>query len=83
MLDITNSKTASERGNGASSSIARIDGFRNFSKREKQCVFAPPVEAVESDYQVRLVLDVADAILAHPMESKAEKDYATQIKAAV
>ena len=46
-------------------------------------MFAPPVEAVESDYQVRLVLDVADAILAHPMASKAEKDYATQIKAAV
>ena len=41
------------------------------------------VEAVESDYQVRLVLDVADAILAHPMASKAEKDYAKQIKAAV
>ena len=41
------------------------------------------VEAVESDYQVRSVLDVADVILAHPMASKAEKDYATQIKAAV
>lgn len=41
------------------------------------------VEAVESDYQVNSVLGVADAILAHPMASKAEKDYATQIKAAV
>ena len=41
------------------------------------------VEAVESDYQVNSVLSVADAILAHPMASKAEKDYATQIKAAV
>ena len=41
------------------------------------------VEAVESDYQVHSVLDVADVILAHPMASKAEKDYATQIKAAV
>ena len=41
------------------------------------------VEAVESDYQVNSVLGVADAILAHPMASKAEKDYATLIKAAV
>ena len=41
------------------------------------------VEAVESDYQVNSVLGVADVILAHPMASKAEKDYATQIKAAV
>lgn len=41
------------------------------------------VEAVESDYQVNSVLGVADAILAHPMASKAEIDYATQIKAAV
>ncbi|MEF2830714.1 MAG: hypothetical protein U0N58_08205, partial [Senegalimassilia anaerobia] len=41
------------------------------------------VEAVESDYQVNSVLGVVDAILAHPMASKAEKDYATQIKAAV
>ena len=38
------------------------------------------VEAVESDYQVNSVLGVADAILAHPMASKAEIDYATQIK---
>ena len=41
------------------------------------------VEAVESDYQVNSVLGVADAILAHPMASKAEKDYAMLIKAAV
>lgn len=41
------------------------------------------VEAVESDYQVNSVLGVADAILAHPMASKAEIDFATQIKAAV
>lgn len=41
------------------------------------------VEAVESDYRVNSVLGVADAILAHPMTSKAEKDYATLIKAAV
>ena len=41
------------------------------------------VEAVESDYQVNSVLGVAEVILAHPMASKAEKDYATQIKAAV
>lgn len=41
------------------------------------------VEAVESDYQVNSVLGVADAILAHPMASKAEINYATQIKAAV
>lgn len=41
------------------------------------------VEAVESDYQVNSVLGVADVILVHPMASKAGKDYATQIKAAV
>ena len=41
------------------------------------------VEAVESDYQANSVLGVADAILAHPMASKAEKDYARLIKAAV
>lgn len=41
------------------------------------------VEAVESDYQVNSVLGVADVILAHPMASQAEKDYATKIKAAV
>ena len=41
------------------------------------------VEAVESDYQVNSVLGVADVILAHPMASKAEKNYAARIKAAV
>ena len=41
------------------------------------------VEAVESNYQVRSVLDVADVILAHPMASQTEKDYAKKIKAAV
>ena len=41
------------------------------------------VEAAESDYQVNLAHGVADVILAHPMASKAEKDYAAQIKAAV
>lgn len=41
------------------------------------------VEAVESDYQVNSVLGVADVILVHPMASKAGKDYATRIKAAV
>lgn len=41
------------------------------------------VEAAESDYQVNSVLGVADAILAHPMASEAEKDYAKLIKAAV
>ena len=41
------------------------------------------VEAVESDYQVNSVLGVADAILAHPMATQEEKDYAAAIKAAV
>ena len=41
------------------------------------------VEAVESGYRVNSVLGVADVILAHPMASKAGKDYATQIKAAI
>ncbi len=41
------------------------------------------VEAAESDYQVNSVLGVADAILAHPMASEAEKNYAKLIKAAV
>ena len=41
------------------------------------------VEAVENTYQTRSVSEVADAILAHPMASKAEKDYATKIKSAV
>ena len=41
------------------------------------------VEVVENTYQSRSVSEVADAILAHPMASKAEKDYATKIKSAI
>ena len=41
------------------------------------------VEAVEDTYHSRSVSEVADAILAHPMASKAEKDYATNIKSAI
>ena len=41
------------------------------------------VEAVESAYQSRSVSEVADAILKHPMASKAEKEYANNIKAAI
>ena len=41
------------------------------------------VEAVEDAYHSRSVNEVADAILAHPMASKAEKDYATSIKSAI
>lgn len=41
------------------------------------------VEAVESNYQSRSVIDVADAILEHPMASKAEKEYAKKIKSAI
>ena len=41
------------------------------------------VEAVEDAYHSRSVSEVADAILAHPMASKAEKDYATSIKSAI
>ena len=41
------------------------------------------VEVVENAYQTRSVSEVADAILAHPMASKAEKDYATKIKSAI
>lgn len=41
------------------------------------------VEAVESNYQSRSVIDVADAILEHPMASKAEKEYAQKIKSAI
>ena len=38
------------------------------------------VEAVEGTYHSRSVNEVADAILVHPMASKAEKEYATKIK---
>lgn len=41
------------------------------------------VEAVESNYQSRSVIDVAGAILEHPMASKAEKEYAKKIKSAI
>ena len=41
------------------------------------------VEAVEDAYHLRSVSEVADAILAHPMASEAEKDYATSIKSAI
>ena len=41
------------------------------------------VEAIEDAYHSRSVSEVADAILAHPMASKAEKDYATSIKSAI
>ena len=41
------------------------------------------VEAVESNYQSRSVIDVAGAILKHPMASKAEKEYAQKIKSAI
>ena len=41
------------------------------------------VEAVEDAYHSRSVSEVADAILAHPMASEAEKDYATNIKSAI
>ena len=41
------------------------------------------VEAVEDAYHSRSVSEVADAILAHPMASKAEKDYAKSIKSAI
>ena len=41
------------------------------------------VEAVEDAYHSRSVSEVADAILAHPMASKAEKDYASSIKSAI
>ena len=41
------------------------------------------VEAVEGAYHSSSVSEAADAILAHPMASKAEKDYATSIKSAI
>uniref|UniRef100_UPI003A8CAFD7 hypothetical protein n=1 Tax=Ellagibacter isourolithinifaciens TaxID=2137581 RepID=UPI003A8CAFD7 len=41
------------------------------------------VEVVENTYQSRSVSEVADAILAHPMASEAEKVYATNIKSAI
>ena len=41
------------------------------------------VEAVEGNYQSYSVIEVANAILAHPMASKAEKEYAEKIKSAI
>ena len=41
------------------------------------------VEAVEGKYQTHSVMDVADAILEHPMASKAEKEYAQKIRSAI
>ena len=41
------------------------------------------VEAVESDYQMRSVSEVADAILKHPMASNSEKEYALKIRSAI
>ena len=41
------------------------------------------VEVVEGAYHSSSVSDAADAILAHPMASEAEKDYATSIKSAI
>ena len=41
------------------------------------------VEAVEGAYHSSSVSEAADAIIAHPMASKAEKDYATKIKSAI
>lgn len=41
------------------------------------------VEAVEGAYHSSSVSEAADAIIAHPMASKAEKDYAASIKSAI
>ena len=41
------------------------------------------VEAVEGAYHSSSVSEAADAIIAHPMASKAEKDYAKSIKSAI
>ena len=41
------------------------------------------VEAVENAYHSASVIQAADAILKHPMASKAEKEYANSIKAAI
>ena len=41
------------------------------------------VEAVEADYDAFTPAEIADAILAHPMATQADKDYAAAIKAAV
>ena len=41
------------------------------------------IEVVENAYQSRSVNEVADAILAHPMASQEEKNYATKIKSVI
>lgn len=41
------------------------------------------VEAVEADYVAFTPAEIADAVLAHPMATQADKDYAAAIKAAV
>lgn len=41
------------------------------------------VEAVEADYDAFTTAEIADAVLAHPMATQADKDYAAAIKAAV
>lgn len=41
------------------------------------------VEAVEADYDAFTPAEIADAVLAHPMATQVDKDYAAAIKAAV
>lgn len=41
------------------------------------------VEAVEADYDAFTPAEIADAVLAHPMVTQADKDYAAAIKAAI
>ncbi|WP_417299989.1 BppU family phage baseplate upper protein [Ellagibacter isourolithinifaciens] len=41
------------------------------------------VETVEADYDAFTPAEIADAVLAHPMATQADKDYAAAIKAAV
>ena len=41
------------------------------------------VEAVEADYDAFTPAEIADAVLAHPMATQANRDYAAAIKAAV
>ena len=41
------------------------------------------VETVEADYDAFTPAEIADAVLAHPMATQADKDYAAAIKAAI
>lgn len=41
------------------------------------------VEAVDGEYHAGTMAEIADAVLAHPMATQADKDYASAIKAAV